>query len=97
MFKRGITDFAYKVYDRELVVLEGDWLNGLHETLRLVSKIPSSKLANNKLFFMIKRLVLFFFSLSIFILSALDCMGSSQLKRAYKIPILLYVSIGYII
>ena len=51
MFKRGITDFAYKVYDRELVVLEGDWLNGLHETLRLASKIPSSKLANNKLFF----------------------------------------------
>lgn len=33
MLKRGIKDFAYRVYDRELVVLEGDWLNGEHETL----------------------------------------------------------------
>ena len=33
MLKRGIKDFAYRVYDRELVVLEGDWLNGEYETL----------------------------------------------------------------
>lgn len=35
MLKRGIKDFAYRVYDRELVVLEGDWLNGEYETLSL--------------------------------------------------------------
>jgi len=33
MLKRGIKDFAYRVYDRELVVLESDWQNGQHETL----------------------------------------------------------------
>ena len=35
MLKRGIKDFAYRVYDRELVVLEGDWLNGEYEILSL--------------------------------------------------------------
>lgn len=37
MLKRGIKDFAYRVYDRELVVLESDWQNGQHETLSQAS------------------------------------------------------------
>ena len=39
MLKRGIKDFAYRVYDRELVVLEGDWLNGEYETLSWAFKL----------------------------------------------------------
>ena len=35
MLKRGIKDFAYRIYDRELVNLENDWLNGEHDTLSL--------------------------------------------------------------